>query len=195
MRMIFGLVALLVTVAIILFVASMYYGGSRGVIKTGARLQDEATQISGRGPDKVPVTQSITYLASSGGRLDALEVESVTAGGAMELYGVRAGDQIVEVNGIAMRDVPMGDEELAKAWVAEAYQRQQSLVVMRGGQRIELPQAATPAAPAAPTASPVQRRTALPSAGGDGAPAGGAARRQAESVVNQLGQTQQDPEE
>jgi membrane-associated protease RseP (regulator of RpoE activity) len=188
MRMMFGLLALLITVAIILVVASMYYGGSQGVAKTGKRMQQQATQISGRGPDKVPVTQSITYVEpNAGDRLDSLEVASVTTGGAMEAYGVQAGDTIVEVNGMAIRDVPMGDVELARAWVAEAYQRQQTLVVLRNGQRIELPQQPAPGQAAPRTTG------GLPSAPGGGAPAGSAARGQAESLVRQIEQAQKPP--
>jgi S1-C subfamily serine protease len=53
-------------------------------------------------------------------------------------YGLKRNDTITEINGMPVRD--QNDGELAVALAQEAYQRQQSLTVVRDGETLVLPQ-------------------------------------------------------
>jgi hypothetical protein len=78
---------------------------------------------------------------TAGGKISAIDVTKVTAGGPAETYfGLKEGDAIVEILPLGPVKGQINSDEDAKAFVQEAYQRQQQLVVMREGNRLTLPQ-------------------------------------------------------
>jgi len=186
MRMAFGLVGLLVSVAILVYVWSFY---TAGVATSGSQARDVAEQIAGvessglggRASDWIKLTDY-----APGGKLQGMTVSQVAAGSSIQSYfGIKAGDRIINVGPQSVKDI--GDADMARALIAESYQRRWALVVMRGNERLELPQTpkpspitntpsaaptaavpanapgATPAAtpPAQPKAAPLQRQLDL----------------------------------
>ncbi len=166
MRGAFGLVSLLVAVGIMLYLFAKY---DIPIAREGQKTTEQVQQISGRGPDGVPVSQSIVLEPQErSGKLVSVVVTSLTPGGPMEkYYGLRPNDQITQVNGIGLDILAGTDVQQAKNFVAEAYQRSQPLLVVRDGQQITLPQpAGTPmsASPPAPSAANTPN-TAAPAPG------------------------------
>ncbi len=157
MRIAFGLVGLLVTVAIMVWLFSMYVGGTGGVAHQGNLARQQAQQLAGRDDSGMTTAQSITLVAEPANRATGLLVTGLVAGGPMQThFGLMRNDLIVEIGtqGGLQRVRDFNDPELAKAMALEAFQRGQPLVVLRGEQRLTLPQASalsTPAPAAAPT--------------------------------------------
>src|SRR5579871_3513086 len=131
MRALFGLVSLLVVIAIIYFV---FLKVEAPTIKEGEKAQDTARQISGRGNDGVAAIDSFkTEAKMRGSSLEGLTVTSVTPGGAMDKYGLKVGDEIVSVNGTDLAAIA-NDADTAKAMaVQNGFQGGNPVVVMRGG--------------------------------------------------------------
>jgi hypothetical protein len=121
-------------------------------------VKEQTKQIAGYGQDDIPAPQSFTTQGvMKGSKLDALEVTSVTAGGAMDTYyGLRPNDEITAVNGMTIDVIANNDEELAKSQVVqEGFQKKAPLNIRRGGQPMTLP---------LPAGSPAARRLPQPPA-------------------------------
>jgi hypothetical protein len=154
MRAGLGLLALLVTIALMIYLFAMI---EIPKAKIGKQVQAQAQQYSGRGNDGESAMSSFTAEGKfKGSAIESLKVTGVTAGGAMDTYfGLRPKDAIVAAGGLRLSDTTNGDEEMAKALVAEAFSKHQTLTVKRGGKMIELPLppgSAIPPLPAAPPA-------------------------------------------
>ena len=167
MRAGIGLVAILVCAGI-----AMYWFAETQipVAKVGKQAQGEAQQLSGRGQDGESAMDSFATDAEfSGSRLKGLAVTQVNAGGAMQTYyGLLAGDRITGIGGTRLSDVSNTDDGMAKALVAEAFQKRQTLDVERNGQTMTLPapagaQATPPGTPAATGGNPAGTPGAAPS--------------------------------
>jgi C-terminal processing protease CtpA/Prc len=135
MRMGFGLVGLLVVVAIILI---LFVKKEEPTLRAGQKAKEEAQQLSGRGPDQLPASQSVKLEAQmKNNQIESLLVTDVTPGGALDQYfGLQKGDAIVKVGDLDVRGHPLG--EGVDTQVYEAAQRNWPLVVVRGGQRVTL---------------------------------------------------------
>lgn len=140
MRAMFGLVSLLVVIAIMMVI---FKNIEAPTLQTGKKAQDQTRQISGRGQDGRAAIDSFKTEAKfrGGNRLEGLIVTSVTPGGALADYGLHKGDQIIEINGSKVGDISNDDPETAKALVHQAYQGSQPIVVLRDGQQVTLPAA------------------------------------------------------
>lgn len=140
MRAGIGLLGLLLAVAIVLMV--MFSGPHGGyvptVINNGQTARQEANQIAGRDENGMPVKDSIVLEEdSNGSQLRGIKVKSVVPNGPMAtVYGLKAGDEIVQVWGLRVRD--QNDPELVKSEIYESYARNQPLVVERDGQEVTL---------------------------------------------------------
>jgi len=145
MRYAFGLVSLLVAVAIIAWLMSM----QAPTLKTAAKTREQTKQMAGYDEDGTRAMDSITLDSdSSGSKLTAVVVTDIKPNGAYaRYYGLKKGDKIVQVGDQRVRDMN-NDGELAKSFVQEAYQLQQQLVVNRNGKEITLPQPKTDTAAA-----------------------------------------------
>jgi hypothetical protein len=155
MRAAFGLVSLLVVMAIILLLFSMY---SIPAAKQGKVAQNQARQIAGLDEDNVPVTDAVTLDAQDrNGRMEGAVVTSITPGSALQKrYGLQNGDVILEMGPLSVKN-NMSSAPEAKDFLLDAYQKNQPVVVMRGWERLTLPQdmaRAAGAADRAPAPSP-----------------------------------------
>src|SRR5437764_12636776 len=99
------------------------------------------------------------------GRLDSILVTSIIPNGPMAKYfGLQRNDSITEVgtSGVMQKVRDVGDAELAKAFILEAYQRQQPLTVIREGQQLTLPLPKPRAVPGPAAAAPEPKQGDAP---------------------------------
>jgi hypothetical protein len=152
MRVAFGLVSLLVVLAIILLVFSMY---EAPVLKRGKTAQDDARQLAGRDEDNLPVTHAVTLDAKDrNGQMQSVVVTSVVAGSTIEKhYGLQVGDEIVQLGQLPVKGY-MNSSDEAKDFLLSAYQRNEPVVVMRGFEQLVLPLDPKTAAMVMPPAAP-----------------------------------------
>ena len=155
MRMAFGLISLLVVIAIILVV---FAKTEAPTIKTGEKAQDAARQISGHGEDGGDAMGSFqTQGKIRNGNLDSLTVTSVRPGGALSDYGLKTGDEILQVGDTKLGLLSNNDPELAKAMVAqEGFSKNKPIIVRRNGKELSLPADKNVATNAPPTGSAPQ---------------------------------------
>ena len=149
MRAGIGLVGVLLGVALMVY---LFSGSELDKIKQGEKVKEEARQYTGRSQDDTPATESfLTDPLMKGSKLAALQVTSVTPGGAMDAYyGLKTGDEIVAIGDSPIDALSNNDDQLAKAMVVqEGYQKKAPLTVRRSGQRLVLPLPAAAAAAAA----------------------------------------------
>ncbi len=149
MRGMFGLVSVLVTVGVIVWVMSIYLDSQKGITGPASTGLNKAQQIAGVQQKGIAginnpgmrVGDDITLdEVMSGSRLRGVSVTTLVQGGPMQThFGLAPGDLIIEVNGMKIGDISIGDPELAKAQVLEAFQRSQTLTVDRNGQKLVLP--------------------------------------------------------
>jgi hypothetical protein len=140
MRAGIGILSVLITVAIILFVSFSGPGGGyvTTVVSKGQNAQSQAQQLSGRDDNGMTAEQSIMLEENAaGGRLHGLVVKAIMPMGPMATtYGLVKGDEITEVGPMRVRDENNGD--LMKSLTYEAYQRNWPLVIIRNGQELKL---------------------------------------------------------
>ncbi len=153
MRAIFGLVSLLVVMGIIVYLFSIY---SIPMAKTGKKAQIEVRQMSGHDEDGTPADRTVTLEPDqSGNKLRGMTVTSVVPGGAMDrFYGFQTGDKIVAIGDAEVSALSNDDFEMAKAMLLqEGYEKKKPVIVIRNGQRLELPGTAVPLPSSAQPAS------------------------------------------
>ena len=73
-----------------------------------------------------------------------------------KVFGLLAGDEIVAIGGMRLKDPPYNDPEMARATLYEAKLRQQPLTVLRNGEEIQL----MGVAHGTPVVPPVRRASA-----------------------------------
>lgn len=135
----FGLVGLLVVVAIMLIVWTQ---NTSQVAKVHKDVRPQVEQLAGR--DSSGAAVSGTYEleeVTEGGTFRGLRVKSIDANSAMKsFYGLEQGDVIIEFaqRGGVTTKARDSDPESMKAFIAEAYQFQQPLIVTRGGHTLTL---------------------------------------------------------
>jgi len=159
MRMAFGLVSLLVVVAIILYVGSIYYPP---MLTRGKAAQVQAQQMSGReAKTGKAATQAVQWAGvNEGGQFRGVKVVAITdpTGGLVTYYGLQSGDVVVKVGGIDFASVAMDDPKAAVDWILQGgYEKSAPLTVIRNGQVIDLPQGTAGTASGAGL-SPLQRQ-------------------------------------
>ncbi len=149
----FGLLSLLIVVAIMLHMWSSY---NSAVAPKAQEARDKASQISGYDADTgAPAKDSVKldpFLVQ--GKLKYVLVDSVVPGGAFEKYfGLKQNDSIIATGSMDFRDV---DASLAVDLIYRAYQTKDTLIIMREGQKMTLPLPGG-TAPAAPAAAPAKK--------------------------------------
>lgn len=147
-----GVLALLVVVAIILL---LYSQNTIPAVQKGQDARGQAEQIAGVDPSGGRVSDSYDLQTiMDGGKIRGLKVTRISSTSPMKsYYGLQKDDLIVEYGaaGSLMKVRETDDAELAKAMVADAYQRHQPLVVLRNGAPVKLDgeeKKNTPATPA-----------------------------------------------
>lgn len=157
MRAMFGLVALLVGVALMFY---LFTRDASETLRVSKPMQDQAQQMSGRGEDGQSAMSSFkSEPQMQGNRLADLLVTEVAPGGAMDqYYGLKKGDQITYLTTQAglqkISEASNNDPEMARAQVQETFQGSRPIVVMRGGKQFTLPASAAPAVTQAPAPGP-----------------------------------------
>jgi hypothetical protein len=154
----FGLVALLVGVGLLVWLfapggATNYTGE---VLKSGQKAREEVNQLAGNAPaGGMTFKESVEVDAqSSGGKTVALLVNKVEpAGPAATYFGLRRGDLITDIGPLQVKDMMSGADE-GLDFLMDAYQKKQTITVMRDEQRITLPGGAALATPGAPQPAP-----------------------------------------
>jgi hypothetical protein len=152
MRAIFGLVGLLVGVGVL-----VWWLGSGGglehteqVLKQGQTARETASQVAGidtstGGSAKESATIEVLM---AGGKPDSILVTKVTPGGAYDKhFGLKENDTILQIGPLPIKELIKSDDD-AEAFLLDAFQRQQALLVVRDGNQLTLPQAPPPGKPA-----------------------------------------------
>jgi hypothetical protein len=150
-------------IGVIVMIMSSELKYDQQVIKAGNEAREQASQIAG--VDSVSgqhvINSADLQLISSGGKTTSALVVKLPPGGAYANYfGLQEKDQILEFEyqGFSKSARELEDDANAKEQLAETYQRQGSLTVLRNGQKLKLPApktvAASPPAAPAPTAAP-----------------------------------------
>ena len=150
MRAAFGLIGILVTLAVIM---AIWYFISLPNIKQARQTQKkvEATlgALTSSGLQESKDSIVLDPRTTGGGRFTGLIVSGIVRGGAMEAnYGLMPNDVIVGVHGNTFDATANGDSDMAKDLVWEARGRQQFLMVERQGQKILWPWKRAPETPA-----------------------------------------------
>jgi hypothetical protein len=155
MRAAFGLVSLLVTIGVMIWIMSAFYlPSAQMAINTRQSLEPQLEQITLQGaPASIRTTPQY-----AGGKLAGLTVTLLPASGMLaRYYGLQPNDVITEIGPFAVRDT---DQELAEAQLIEAPRNHHTLVVVRNGQRLALAPSDNPAPP--PRAGPAAGTPAAP---------------------------------
>lgn len=145
MRMAFGLVSLLVCVAIMMW-AMVGGDGSGGpgylqtVSKANKQARSQINVMSGYDPSRqMLATDSIRYRIDRTSGRPKLIVTAVMAGGPMEdRFGLKANDRILEIGELDV-NMNISNFEDATAAFHDAYARGGKIVVMRGNEKLTLP--------------------------------------------------------
>lgn len=139
MRAGIGILCVLIAVAIILMVA---FAGKNAyvptVVNAGQSGDAQASQIAGVDQNGIRAQDSIALQPEpADGQMRGLLVTNILPQGPLAVaYGLMKGDEIMEVGPMRMRD--QNDPELAKDFVYEALQRNETLVVQRNGQELTI---------------------------------------------------------
>jgi S1-C subfamily serine protease len=164
MRTAFGLLGILgaLIALVIVWIYVLNNPQTQVAIKNVQNAQQQAQAISGHDSHGRPVEWSITLdTENAGGKMSGVVVTSIIAGGAMEKhYGLRKGDLIVEIGPLPVSQ--MGSAAEAKDLLVGAYQRNDSITVVRDERRmtlpVEAPAPATKKAGASGAGDPLQRQ-------------------------------------
>jgi hypothetical protein len=156
MRMAFGLIGLLVTVGVIVWImAAVELPHTQAVIGAQKQVKPAVQEITGHDENGMDARDSIKLdTETSGGKITSVLVTSITPAGAMEKhFGLKRNDSIVEIGGqggvmTQVKEYSSSDE--AKDALLTAYQYSSPIVVVRDEKRITLP-------PAGSAPSPVER--------------------------------------
>ena len=166
MRGAFGLVSLLLCIAIMAYVWSMH---TSEVSRSSKEARQKAQQISGRDEDGKPALDSILTMPETVRGKFQLNVTRVDPGGAFDkVYGLRVGDRIT-VAGQFPLDM-YNDEATARSMLLMAYQSAVAgptepgarLTVIRNGKEMTLTQVTPPGTPTATNTPPAPAQPSTP---------------------------------
>jgi hypothetical protein len=155
MRAAFGLVGILITIGVIVWIMSaVELPSAQQAVNVQKQVTPQVQQIAGSGV--TPGGGSMRFnesmkceLQTSGGQSSSILVTEVDpVGPAARYYTLKRGDSIVEVGqlGPVRGSSTITSSEDALIFVMDAYQHQQPLVVIRDGQKLTLPPPGSPQA-------------------------------------------------
>src|SRR5258705_2450968 len=136
----FGLVAFMIAIAISLWMWGSY---TAEVSKYGTQAQKQAEQFSGHDESGRVASHSLTLVSEvQNGKVKYILVQAIDPQGAYaKWFHLQQNDAIISCGPIELRDWDAG---MGEALIAEAYQRQYELTIMRGGKKIVLPEGLHP---------------------------------------------------
>jgi hypothetical protein len=154
MRAVFGLVGILATIGVIVWIMyKVELPHDQAVLNAQRQVAPEVNQMAGNSRDgSMRFSDSLSLeLESTGGRSNSLLVTNVLANGpAATYFGLQRGDSIVEIGPLSVRDSINSAAE-GRDMVQDAYQRKQQITVVRNGEKMLLPKAGASTPPASPT--------------------------------------------
>jgi len=148
MRYAFGLVSILISVALILllFAGPLGTGGQSylgGIAQQRKQAMSQANQWSGKAADgSEKATDSITFeITDRNGSPEAILVKTVRQGGTMHVrYGLMPGDQITQIGPLPVRGGGIiSDESSARDFLADGFARNMPLTIRRADATLVLP--------------------------------------------------------
>lgn len=148
MRYAFGLVSLLVSVGIVVWLFAQH---TSVVSKVAKKETDRTRQMAGRdeatGED---ASRALTLEpAQRGSKVYGMTVRAVVPGSAMEkFYGIKPNDVVMQAGDMPFGDPFVSDAQSAAGLILKAFQEFKPLTVQRSGQSISLPLSADTSAPA-----------------------------------------------
>lgn len=137
MRMAFGLVSVLVAIGVVVMIMSNYtLPAAKQAITVKKQAESRFGSNTRDGLEEAKASITLDDVLK-GGRFDALQVTAVVPGGQMATeFGFMAGDTIVAIGGLPLRD--LNDADIARDQVFEAKMRDQPVTVLRNNAPIEL---------------------------------------------------------
>jgi hypothetical protein len=140
MRMAFGLVGVLVTLGVIIWIMSVFtLPTAKVALQQKKKTEETLGALTSSGIQETKDSMILDPV-SKGSRFDCFRVKGILPGGPMQVqYGLTLNDEIVGVQGLTFDTTANGDPDLAEALIWEARGKQQSLMVRRNGVRLELP--------------------------------------------------------
>jgi hypothetical protein len=141
MRSAFGLVGILVGIGVLVWLmGKSYLPYTQQVLRSGQSAESQVQQLAGRDENMRNVAESaeLEVQHNSSGQPASILVLSVVERGAYErFWGLKRNDSIVSIGPLSVRDAATSNSA-ARDFVQEAYQRSQSLTVIRDGQKLTL---------------------------------------------------------
>jgi C-terminal processing protease CtpA/Prc len=131
MKLGFGLLSLLIAVAIVLYLQAQ---SATQVNKVRKEVTPQVEQMAGQGF----ASSYAAELVEVNGKVRGIKISKLAVDGPMAKYfgGLKVGDEVVEVGPMAVRDT---DPDLVMGLLKEAGIRSSTLKVLRNGQTIEIP--------------------------------------------------------
>jgi len=136
MRYMFGLVGLLVTVAIVI---TVFTNNAANTVKQSKPAVDTAQQLSGHDASGKAAKDSIKLegVDDAGGRFKGLSVVKIDPAGAFATYyGLKLNDEIIQAGSYNFKG---DDAEMAQAMTQDAYSKFLPLIIVRDGKQMTLP--------------------------------------------------------
>jgi len=136
MRMAFGLVSLLVVLAIVMFIADKV---EIPAAQTAHDVMPQVQQLSGHDADGNRAMDSFTSEEfDNGGHFAGIKIDTVLPGGAYEtFYGIKPGDIVYTIGDMDV--TTLGDFGSAQGLLQQAYQESKTLGITRDGTKMTLP--------------------------------------------------------
>ncbi|HEX3357527.1 MAG TPA: PDZ domain-containing protein [Tepidisphaeraceae bacterium] len=147
MRAGFGLVGLLITIGVIVWImhkSTLPY--TQEVLKKGDEARQQVNPIAGYSADgSMKFSDSLVVdTETSGGKISAIDVTKVVPGGPADTaYGLKEGDAILEIGPLSVKDNIQSSDDAMGQLVQFGYERSAPLKIIRDGNQMTL----TPNAP------------------------------------------------
>jgi hypothetical protein len=114
-----------------------------GACETASQVAGIDTSTGGSAKESATIE-----VLMAGGKPDSILVTKVTPGGAYDKhFGLKENDTILQIGPLPIKELIKSDDD-AEAFLLDAFQRQQALLVVRDGNQLTLPQAPPPGKPA-----------------------------------------------
>ena len=141
MRAGLGIAGLLITIGVIAWIMyAVELPHTQSAISAGKAAEQQLAPLSSQGVQRFDASIDLD-LQESGGKTNSILVTKIVPGGPAAIhFGLMKGDSIVEIGPFAVRDSIHSRGE-ARDSLVDAYQRQQTIIVIRNDERITLPPA------------------------------------------------------
>lgn len=138
MRAMFGLVAILVTLGVIIWFMHVYeLPAIKAAGQAKKQVEEKFSMNTSEGLADAKASIALDPVGVDRNKFEGFFVKGIVPGGAMwNTFGLMPGDRIVAIGGQRCKD--LNDAEMAEDMLFEAKLRQWPLTVVRGNQEIQL---------------------------------------------------------